>query len=129
MLLGFLVATSLGNGFDSSKIAIFVNGQLIFSESFNNLASAQAFFTQDSFNLGQPSNGLTNVSLIFDETMSSNQGFGFTYAVATTSIAGGVPEPSIWALMLIGFAGLGFISYRRTRRAPKALVAASSEYR
>jgi hypothetical protein len=25
-----------------------------------------------------------------------------------------VPEPSTWAMMLIGFAGLGFAGYRRT---------------
>jgi hypothetical protein len=28
----------------------------------------------------------------------------------------GVPEPSTWALMLIGFAGLGFAGYRRRTR-------------
>jgi hypothetical protein len=27
-----------------------------------------------------------------------------------------VPEPSTWAMMLIGFAGLGFAGYRRARR-------------
>ena len=26
------------------------------------------------------------------------------------------PEPSTWAMMLIGFAGLGFAGYRSTRR-------------
>ena len=30
---------------------------------------------------------------------------------------GAVPEPSTWAMMLLGFAGLGFIGYRRARRA------------
>jgi hypothetical protein len=29
----------------------------------------------------------------------------------------GVPEASTWALMLVGFAGLGFAGYRKTRRA------------
>jgi PEP-CTERM motif len=28
-----------------------------------------------------------------------------------------VPEPSTWAMMLLGFAGLGFVGYRRMRRA------------
>jgi hypothetical protein len=28
-----------------------------------------------------------------------------------------VPEPSTWAIMLLGFAGLGFVGYRQTRRA------------
>ena len=29
----------------------------------------------------------------------------------------GVPEPATWAMMLLGFAGLGFVSYRKTRNA------------
>ena len=29
------------------------------------------------------------------------------------SLAGGVPEPSTWAMMILGFAGIGFIAYRR----------------
>jgi hypothetical protein len=28
-----------------------------------------------------------------------------------------VPEPSTWAMMLVGFAGLGFVGYRRSRKA------------
>jgi hypothetical protein len=28
-----------------------------------------------------------------------------------------VPEPSTWAMMILGFAGLGFAGYRRTRKA------------
>jgi hypothetical protein len=33
-----------------------------------------------------------------------------------------VPEPSTWAMMLIGFAGLGFLSYRTSRRTAAAAV-------
>ena len=29
---------------------------------------------------------------------------------------GGIPEPSTWAMMLAGFAGLGFLGFRRTRK-------------
>ena len=32
-----------------------------------------------------------------------------------------VPEPSTWAMMLVGFAGLGYAAYRR-RRTPVAIV-------
>jgi hypothetical protein len=53
---------SVGNGFDSSTFEIFINGNLFFSQSFNDLASAQAFFTADVFNLGHFSNGTTNVA-------------------------------------------------------------------
>jgi PEP-CTERM motif len=31
-----------------------------------------------------------------------------------------VPEPSTWAMMLLGFAGLGFVGYRRARKASPA---------
>jgi hypothetical protein len=36
---------------------------------------------------------------------------------ATFSLSGStVPEPSTWAMMLLGFAGLGYACYRRARR-------------
>jgi hypothetical protein len=35
---------------------------------------------------------------------------------------GTVPEPSTWAMMLFGFAGLGFLGYRKTRKAGVATV-------
>ena len=28
----------------------------------------------------------------------------------------GVPEPSTWAMMILGFAGVGFMAYRRSRK-------------
>jgi hypothetical protein len=43
----------------------------------------------------------------------SSAGFILNSAQATVSA---VPEPSTWAMMLIGFAGLGFMAYRRGRR-------------
>jgi hypothetical protein len=47
--------------------------------------------------------------------------FGVTTTVTTTS---GVPESSTWAMMLIGFAGVGFAGYRKARTARTALSAA-----
>jgi hypothetical protein len=38
-------------------------------------------------------------------------GYGLDLAVG-----GAVPEPSTWAMMAIGFAGLGFVRYRLWRR-------------
>jgi PEP-CTERM motif len=38
------------------------------------------------------------------------EGFGSSFA-----LGGAVPEPSTWAMMLLGFAGLGFVGYRQTR--------------
>jgi hypothetical protein len=53
------------------------------------------------------------------DTASSNFGscsFGVLTVHSTDSpltIAEAVPEPSTWAMMLLGFAGLGFMAYRR----------------
>ena len=38
-------------------------------------------------------------------------------AFLLTSYPINVPEPSKWAMMLLGFAGLGFAAYRRARTA------------
>jgi hypothetical protein len=35
-----------------------------------------------------------------------------------------VPEPSTWAMMILGFAGVGFMAYRRSRKTTLALTAA-----
>ena len=37
-----------------------------------------------------------------------------------TLVIGEVPEPSTWAMMLVGFAGLGYAGYRRPERAAAA---------
>ncbi len=43
-------------------------------------------------------------------------GFGLSPTTVTYTIpSGAVPEPSTWALMLLGFVGLSGFGYRRTR--------------
>jgi len=36
----------------------------------------------------------------------------------------GVPEPSTWAMMILGFAGIGYMAHRRSRKSTMALTAA-----
>ena len=38
-----------------------------------------------------------------------------------SSTPGGVPEPSTWAMMALGFAGLGFVGYRKSKMAKTAI--------
>jgi PEP-CTERM motif len=45
-------------------------------------------------------------------------------AIFETGNTPGTPEPSTWAMMLLGFAGLGFAGYRKARGARAALSAA-----
>ena len=67
---------------------------------------------------GFPGNGGTNTALIYSD-------YYFTEALLRLQNAldgkpgwvlySPVPEPSTWAMMLVGFAGLGFAGYRRAR--------------
>jgi PEP-CTERM motif len=39
--------------------------------------------------------------------------FASLYTTAQISSVGGIPEPSTWVMMILGFAGVGFMAYRR----------------
>ncbi len=45
-------------------------------------------------------------------------------AVPEASLLTAVPETSTWAMMLIGFVGLGYVGYRRARKGSAAQVTA-----
>jgi hypothetical protein len=43
-------------------------------------------------------------------------------SVSGTFSASPIPEPSTWAMIALGFAGLGFVGFRQTRPTPRSLV-------
>jgi hypothetical protein len=92
-VLDLLSSDALGIGFNSALFQIFLNSVLFDSESFTDLASAEAFFSNNL--IGVPLfAGPNTVQLAFSETMSSPGGFSFDYAIA--SVGGGmsaVPGP------------------------------------
>lgn len=45
------------------------------------------------------------------------------FSLSGTTRGGGTPEPSTWAMMLLGFAGLAYTGYRKTRTARTAISA------
>jgi PEP-CTERM motif len=47
---------------------------------------------------------------------SASGQFNFPNTDITSTFQPGVPEPSTWAMMLVGFAGLGFAGYRASRK-------------
>jgi PEP-CTERM motif len=71
-----------------------------------------SFTTLDPFNsTAVTANGIND----------NNQIVGFYVDGAGNTIgflSSGVPEPSTWAMMVLGFAGLGFVTYRRQQKAP-----------
>jgi hypothetical protein len=86
----------------SGEFSISANGVEILSESFVDDDSV--------INLG--SNFGPNIDLTFS-------GSG-VFAVGSAFPGSAVPEPSTWAMMLLGFAGLGFAGYRASRRTEAA---------
>jgi hypothetical protein len=48
-----------------------------------------------------------------DETVLNPQDYRLVFSHGVFNIAAAVPEPSTWAMMILGFAGVGFVTYRR----------------
>ncbi len=44
--------------------------------------------------------------------------YDFSNAFLTAGFQSGVPEPSTWAMMVLGFAGLGYAGFRRAKARP-----------
>jgi len=80
---------------------------------------------------GNQSSGLTNAyvtftGLSFDKIVLASSGYSFEFDNisygSNLNNVGPVPEPSTWAMMLLGFAGIGF-AYRRRRSRLSATAA------
>ena len=119
----------MGIGFDSLELQVInlVDNKTLLSDTFS---SATTFFAPGhSISLpGEIAAGSQSIKIDFSlsywntTSITPNASFGFTYALvdpplaATPLSAAIVPEPSTWAMMLIGFAGLAFAEYRRSRK-------------
>jgi hypothetical protein len=115
------VDTSAGIAFDNMSLQIDVKGVPKVTKTFLSLTGsggAQTYFS------GQPVIGLGAIaantpieieySLGYNSSTSAavGDGFGFTYELVDPPLSATVPEPSTWAMMLVGFAGLTWVGYR-----------------
>jgi hypothetical protein len=92
------------------------NGHEILDREFTKLSTAESFFHNDVIDLGHFSRSNLDLTFGYSLTANGNGGFGTDFVFGRGQPIGAVPEPSTWAMMLIGFAGLGFASYRRSRK-------------
>ena len=101
---------SRSNGSQDGTITLqgFLNGSLVNSTSVG-LGAINTWSTL----------GLTGV---FDKVTISGTGTGFhPFGIDNINFSGSVPEPATWAMMLLGFGGIGLTM--RRRRAPLAQLA------
>lgn len=63
---------------------------------------------------------VTFTDIIFDKVVLSSS----TNSFEVDNISAAAPELSTWAMMLFGFAGVGFVAYRRARNGAAAIEAA-----
>jgi hypothetical protein len=66
--------------------------------------------------------GAHNIEVFFADRENTGAFLSLNLLSTDVVINPGVPEPSTWAMMLLGFAGIGFIAYRR--KSKPALIAA-----
>jgi hypothetical protein len=104
---------SLGKGFDSATFQISENGTVLESHLFTDLASAQAFFSDNLINLALLA-GLNIIQLSFSERISGGDGFAFDYAAISPIIT---PVPTTLPLFASGLVGLVLLGWRRKRNA------------
>ena len=120
--LTLLSNTSTGDGFDTLDFDIYSSvGNYVYT--FTTLAAAEAFFSSNPLDLGSALAGSQYVDLYeyLYASESDPPGFSFDYALGETPYTPpAIPEPSTWAMMLLGFAGLGFLGYRRRSALPAA---------
>ena len=76
-------------------------------ESRRNPANSYCVFIDDPA-------GASPTVILFNQVTSSGSWLASTITVTASAIVV-VPEPSTWALMLIGFGGVGWLAYRRRR--------------
>ena len=105
-----------GLGFKSLEFYVIADGVEVLDQTFNSLSAAESFFQDDVINLGSNLGSAIDVTFGYTLVADGPGGFGFDFAVG-----GAVPEPSTWAMMLLGFAGLGYAGYRRSPNAVRSV--------
>jgi hypothetical protein len=119
---------SIGLGFDNLQLWVDVdNDGNPYSFSTNSLSAAETFFAPGhSLSLGTIATGKHSIDIEYSLTYNSGtsagsgDGFGFTYALGDPPPTATVPEPSTWAMVLVGFVGLAWVGYR-ARQGPKVV--------
>jgi hypothetical protein len=107
--------TAIGNGNNQISNLGFSNGLLNDINVGGSGGTSTSPNTSEILSIGgAPGNGSGDVNV--SGVNGCCVGFSTSYTVGSPMIAA-VPEPSTWAMMILGFAGIGAMTYRRRKSA------------
>jgi hypothetical protein len=107
----FIIEKNPGPGTDATFV-------LATWDSVNRRADTALYSTPVNFLVKNTTQGVT--AFVPSINLEGNQDYIAFFTVADMATA--VPEPSTWAMLILGFAGIGYMTYRR--RDQSALTAA-----
>lgn len=113
--VSFMLGGNPDGGPTVKSIDVFINGELhTFTFDTTGVSKNAMGWQTFSFNF-------TSNTAIQNLTFASSGESPWGPAIDNVSVSA-VPEASTWMMMLIGFAGIGFITYRRARKLPVAFA-------
>ena len=123
--VSFMLAGNPDGGPDPKTIEVSVNGvNQFFDFPLNGATKQNMNWTPESFTFIANTNIET---LTFASTTCASSGSNpcaFGPALDAVSVTSAVPELSTWCMMLIGFAGVGFVAFRRSQRCAADIASA-----
>jgi hypothetical protein len=113
--VGNVVQTS-GSFGNSTTVALLVDNAEVF-DALNNQGNA-SLLTWQQFSWDFTATSTTTSIAFLNRDPTTDYVAALDSVVVRT--VDGVPEPSTWAMMILGFAGIGFLAYRRRNQAAVA---------
>ena len=116
--VSFWMSANFDGGPSLKTIQVDVNDNTqTFSYTGGSTSSGNMFWEQASFIFVANSSTETLTFLSTTTGFSGNESFPAAFGPALDNVTvQAVPELSTWAMMLLGFAGLGFVAYRRSKK-------------
>lgn len=107
------IAADVANPLNADYINICGNSSNICGKSIETNEGYAATFNLYATVVGDPMLGFTRVELKLGNDLAAGQ-------IGNQPAIGAVPEPSTWAMLLLGFAGVGVMACRRRKAMPRA---------
>lgn len=106
---------TLGNAIGATGAATVVVGNYSEIDPSTGLSTGSNSFTNDGISEGLLANGFNNIASTNGTTWVNNAAPPGNIPLELEGTVAAVPEPSTWAMMILGFLGVGFIAYRRNQ--------------